>query len=507
MAEDDYSDDGYVTTKTGDTGTIAKDGTSTAVFTNTKDVTPPEPDTGNLTVSKVVAGNAGETDEGFRFTCDPQRHEHQRHLRGYDLYRLGADFTLKHGESKTATGLPAGITYTVAEDDYSDDGYVTTKTGDTGTIAKDGTSTAVFTNTKDVTPPEPDTGNLTVSKVVAGNAGETDEGFRFTVTLSDTSINDTFGDMTFTDGVADFTLKHGESKTATGLPAGITYTVAEDDYSDDGYVTTKTGDTGTIAKDGTSTAVFTNTKDVTPPEPDTGNLTVSKVVAGNAGETDEGFRFTVTLSDTSINDTFGDMTFTDGVADFTLKHGESKTATGLPAGITYTVAEDDYSDDGYVTTKTGDTGTIAKDGTSTAVFTNTKDVTPPEPDTGNLTVSKVVAGNAGETDEGFRFTVTLSDTSINDTFGDMTFTDGVADFTLKHGESKTATGLPAGITYTVAEDDYSDDGYVTTKTGDTGTIAKDGTSTAVFTNTKDVTPIDPDPDDSSLTVKKDWIAG
>ena len=139
------------------------------------------------------------------------------------------------------------------------------------------------------------------------------------------------------------------------------------------------------------------------------------------------------------------------------------------------------------------------------MFTNTKDVTPPEPDTGNLTVSKVVAGNAGETDEGFRFTVTLSDTSINDTFGDMTFTDGVADFTLKHGESKTATGLPAGITYTVAEDDYSDDGYVTTKTGDTGTIAKDGTSTAVFTNTKDVTPIDPDPDDSSLTVKKEWI--
>ena len=47
----------------------------------------------------------------------------------------------------------------------------------------------------------------------------------------------------------------------------------------------------------------------------------------------------------------------------------------------------------------------------------------------------------------------------------------------------------------MAEDDYSDDGYVTTKTGDTGTIAKDGTSTAVFTNTKNVTPIDPDPGD------------
>ena len=127
------------------------------------------------------------------------------------------------------------------------------------------------------------------------------------------------------------------------------------------------------------------------------------------------------------------------------------------------------------------------------------------PDTGNLTVSKVVAGNAGETDKDFHFTVTLSDTSISDTFGDMIFIDGVADFTLKHGESKEATGLPSDITYEVTEEDYSGDGYVTTKTGDIGTVGKDATSTAAFTNTKDVTPIEPDPDDSSLTAKKEWI--
>ena len=229
-----------------------------------------------------------------------------------------------------------------------------------------------------------------------------------------------------------------------------------------------------------------------------GSLTVSKTVAGNAGETDRNFNFTVTLSDKSISNTFGNMTFTNGVATFTLTDGETKMVTDLPAGITYTVAEEDYSSDGYVTTKTDDTGTIEAGVDASAEFTNTKNV-------GSLTVSKTVAGNAGETDRNFNFTVTLSDTSISDTFGDMTFADGEAKFTLKHGESKTTTGLPAGITYTVAEDDYSDDGYVTTKTGDMGTIAKDGTSTAVFTNTKDVTPIDPDPDDSSLTVKKEWI--
>ena len=74
------------------------------------------------------------------------------------------------------------------------------------------------------------------------------------------------------------------------------------------------------------------------------------------------------------------MKFTDGEAAITLKDGESKTATGLPSGITYEVTETEENQDGYVTTKTDDTGTITKDGTAEAKFTNTKDVTPPEPE-------------------------------------------------------------------------------------------------------------------------------
>ena len=38
----------------------------------------------------------------------------------------------------------------------------------------------------------------------------------------------------------------------------------------------------------------------------------------------------------------------------------------------------------------------------------------------------------------FNFTVTLSDTSINGVYGAMEFVNGVATFTLKHNESKTA---------------------------------------------------------------------
>lgn len=107
------------------------------------------------------------------------------------------------------------------------------------------------------------------------------------------------------------------------------------------------------------------------------------------------------------------------------------------------------------------------------------------PASGNLEVTKVVSGTAGDTSKAFNFTVTLGDDSINGTFGDMSFTDGVATFALKHGERKTASALPAGITYTVTEAEANQDGYTTVATKASGSIVKDDTVTAVFTNTKD----------------------
>ena len=60
--------------------------------------------------------------------------------------------------------------------------------------------------------------------------------------------------------------------------------------------------------------------------------------------------------------------------------------------------------------------------------------------TGNLTV--ISSG----TDDGsvLTFTIILDKPEVSGTFGDMTFTSGIASFTLKPGESKTAAGLPAG---------------------------------------------------------------
>ena len=133
-----------------------------------------------------------------------------------------------------------------------------------------------------------------------------------------------------------------------------------------------------------------------------GNLTVSKTVTGKAGDTEQKFTFTVTL-DRSISGTYGDMTFNKGTAVITLKHGESSTATKLPADIRYTVTESD--NEGYTVTANGDTGVIRDGKTAVAAFTNTKDSeapnqpgTPDTPVTPNQPNTPDVPSNPGTPD-------------------------------------------------------------------------------------------------------------
>ena len=125
--------------------------------------------------------------------------------------------------------------------------------------------------------------------------------------------------------------------------------------------------------------------------------------------------------------------------------------------------------------------------------------------TGTLTVKKTVSGGGADYNKAFYFTVTLKmpeitvdalatpiinatpDTSaaptlVTETYDGVTFTDGVATFTLKHNESKTIKGIPADMTYTVTESDNA--GYTVTMSGNTGTIKAGETSTAAFNNYK-----------------------
>lgn len=110
-------------------------------------------------------------------------------------------------------------------------------------------------------------------------------------------------------------------------------------------------------------------------------------------------------------------------------------------------------------------------------------VNEPNVDIGGLSVTKHVAGISGDRQKEFPFTVTLSDTSVSGMYGDMAFMEGKASFTLKDGETKTADGLSAGITYTVEE--TSSAGYTVTKTGDTGAIVAESVQSCTFTNTLD----------------------
>ena len=156
-----------------------------------------------------------------------------------------------------------------------------------------------------------------------------------------------------------------------------------------------------------------------------------------------------------------------------VKVEETVTAPGVTNGLTATVTVN-----GVQVGQMDSVNCATKPPLNLATFENTI-----ARDTGSLTVTKTVAGDLGDQNADWHFTVTLNDNTINGTYGDMTFANGVAQIVLKHGESKTATDLPAGTTYTVVETEANQNGYATTFTGDTGAIEKDQTKTAAFTNT------------------------
>ncbi|OUQ56150.1 hypothetical protein B5E56_13475, partial [Flavonifractor sp. An112] len=219
-----------------------------------------------------------------------------------------------------------------------------------------------------------------------------------------------------------------------------------------------------------------------------GELTISKTVQAAEGEelpeNAKDTEFTLELKDARDDDvpltgtffcevynseghnpTSDTVTFDQsGTAYLTIKSGQV-IRLFLPKGINIKVSETPTN--GYTVSYKDDNTAAADDkGENFAADTNAADIQvintftkeddpepgpDPKPETGSLTVSKTVAGNNGDTTKEFHFTVTLGDTFISDTYGDMTFENGVASFALKHGESKTASGLPVDITYTVVE--------------------------------------------------------
>ena len=126
------------------------------------------------------------------------------------------------------------------------------------------------------------------------------------------------------------------------------------------------------------------------------NITISKKVSGNMGDTGKEFSFSVTLSgltqeiaytktDTAGQTTSHTATPQEGTITLTLKHDESVTLKDIPSGLAYTIAESKVSAEGYVTSYSINdadavegrsvSGTLSDD--LVIAFTNTKDVVIP----------------------------------------------------------------------------------------------------------------------------------
>lgn len=155
-----------------------------------------------------------------------------------------------------------------------------------------------------------------------------------------------------------------------------TYTVEEKGFMVEGYDCTNSGTTVTrkiVGRNQNETATFTNSY-----TPSNRTITLRKVVAGNMGDTNKKFEFSVSGGNATINK---DTLTNDEEAIITAKVGEKVTIT-----------EDDYTSAGYTTTAsaTNDvtdgkyedhsyTFTVTKDMSASTIitFTNDKTIRPP----------------------------------------------------------------------------------------------------------------------------------
>lgn len=112
------------------------------------------------------------------------------------------------------------------------------------------------------------------------------------------------------------------------------------------------------------------------------SITVSKTVAGIMGDKTKDFTFQLKMTGntpaeipyTKGTET-GTLKATDGVAEFTLSHGENIVLSEIPIGTTYEITEVDGASNGYTVESTNSSGTLTED--TNVSFTNTRNGTVP----------------------------------------------------------------------------------------------------------------------------------
>lgn len=506
--------------------------------------------TGELDVSKTVVAREGlavDADKIFKFVVeatDAAGHGVSGAYGDATFEDGEATLKLKDGQTARITGLPAGTAYTVTE--RAADGYKAAVNGAEGSkadgsIAADQVSSAAFTNTFDPAPATASVPELT--KVLEGGRkpGLQEGEFAFELSLADgagnvlegypiEARNDKDGKVSF--GELSFTNPGTYHAAVTEKASGDA--LIEDDahaYTFDVTVTqTGAGLKAEISNERgkkTFTNTFTphdNTKTVTKADASGAKVDVDGKPVG-VGDT---LTYTIGWANNSVDDRgaaqAADVTVTDvlpkgvnyveGSADGAAYDAATRTLTWSlgeqAAGATGTLSFDvKVSAEAAVVDDISNTATV-KVGENESQTTTTHNKVSRE---GSLTVKKTVVG--GDSQREFGFTVALTDGDgepVSGTFGKgdgaVTFTDGRATFTLKHGGEKTITGLPVGASYTVTED--AAEGYTTTAEGAEGTVTEAG-ATVAFTNTYGTATEGRDVSTAGLFTKtlkgRDWAEG
>lgn len=217
--------------------------------------------------------------------------------------------------------------------------------------------------------------------------------------------------------------------------------------------------------------------------PNLGTITGAEFAVGEATAEGTEKDITVTLP-----------TYTNvGVYEYTLKE-----VAGTTAGVAYHPGTIKL----VVTVVNGDNGNLRIAAVHTETGDNEKSDTITNTYSANtLNVSKTVKGNLGDKSKYFKFKVTLIGEE-GKTYGDSYTVKGGSNaanpktikigvettFVLKDGDTISIENLPAGVSYTVVEEEAT--GYTPESTGDTGIISAKNESTAAFTNTKGNNNID-----------------
>ena len=562
IVERDYTDDGY-TTQTpqnafGIIDVVNEAGREEAMtFTNTRE-------SGTLALSKALKGNATDSEKEFTFRVklENARFDTATQRDAYDVVIREANkadvqttvardangeyvLTLKGGQTATLLDVLYGTTATVAEDDYTAEGYEAVSGRTAAVNSQTPDAAAAFTNERNV-------GVLSVTKNAVGNAVKFEKNGRAVFSFSATLTYADWIDLTQTNNLPTVDGKTPKNMTvdaknhtvtlSLSVPVteaarvgslnvenilkGTRYAVREVFDAQDGYyltVSTQNGRvngsevTGTIADALTGDAVFTNTRNVgaleiTKKLEGTGyndRVAVSNAVRTSFGFTvrlwrEDGVRLTgdnrPTLNGKALTlETRTENGFTYDEAHVTVDMADGAAATGEERSVTignilvdthYTVIEDEngYQTEGYVV-RQGEQGGVMTDAGDTLRFVNTRD-------TGSLEIVKNLDGGTAEFGREFEFTVTLSrndnialaGTYLTQSGRTVAFEDNAAGgvtarVRVAGGGSLTILGIPSGTSYTVSEADYTADRYTTTSTGAVG-VVETAAVRATFLNTR-----------------------